>query len=262
VQTGGPGEAGSAFAEDVTTALASGGAEVLAESIAETVGQPENEHVEYAQYLRQSIPTDLYDAAHSVEFAYLLAIALILDRNGKVIERQLSLAREQLGTERANLLRRYYDALMNTGPEFRLPLLAIAFPALKLRPRQELSYLVSLTTRMIEVDGEIDLYEYCFYRIMLTTRMIEVDGEIDLYEYCFYRIMMGNLGQAVDPSGRRKALRSRRSDLQSSTIELLRILADYGHKDDEQSRAAFITGISTLGAWAQKYDYESDLCLG
>jgi hypothetical protein len=88
--------------------------------------------------------------------------------------------------------------------------------------------------------------------------MIEVDGEIDLYEYCFYRIMMSNLGQAVDPSGRRKALRSRRSDLQSSTIELLRILADYGHKDDEQSRAAFITGISTLGAWAQKYDYESN----
>jgi hypothetical protein len=124
---------------------------------------------------------------------------------------------------------------MNTGPEFRLPLLAVAFPALKLRPRQELSYLVSLSTRMIEVDGEIDLYEFCFYRIM-----------------------MSNIGQAVDPSGRRKALRSRRSDLRSSTIGLLRILADYGHKDDEQSRAAFITGISTLGAWAQEYEYESN----
>jgi hypothetical protein len=235
MQAGDPGEAGSAFAGDVTTALASGGAEVLAESIAETVGQPESEHVEYAQYLRRSIPTELYDAAHSVEFSYLLTIALILDRTGKVIDRQLSLAREQLGTERANLLRRYYDALMNTGPEFRLPLLAVAFPALKLRPRQELSYLVSLTTRMIEVDGEIDLYEFCFYRIM-----------------------MSNIGQAVDPSGRRKALRSRRSDLRSSTIGLLRVLADYGHKDDEQSRAAFITGISTLGAWAQEYEYESN----
>jgi hypothetical protein len=234
VRAGGPGEAGSAFTEDVTTALASGGAEVLAESIAETVGQPENEHVEYAQYLRQSIPADLYDAAHSVEFAYLLTIALILDRTGAVIDRQLSLAREQLGTERANLLRRYYDALMEIGPEFRLPLLAIAFPALKLRPRQELSYVVSLTTRMIDVDGEIDLYEYCFYRIM-----------------------MSNLGQAVDPSGRRKALRSRRTDLRSSTIGLLRILADFGHKDDEQRRAAFIAGTGTLGAWAQEYDYES-----
>jgi Zn-dependent protease with chaperone function len=235
MQAAGPGETGSAFAGDVTTALASGGAQVLAESIAETVGQPEVEHVEYAQHLRHSIPTDLYEAAHSAEFAYLLAIALILDRTGGVVDRQLTLAREQLGTERAKLLRRYYDSLINTGPEFRLPLLGIAFPALKLRPRQELSYLVSLATRMIEIDGEIDLYEYCFYRIM-----------------------MSNLGKAKDPSGRRKALRSRRSDLQASAVELLRILADYGHTDDEESRAAFNTGIETLGSWAQEYAYTSD----
>ncbi|MDH3550589.1 MAG: M48 family metallopeptidase [Gammaproteobacteria bacterium] len=229
------GETGSAFAGDVTTALASGGAQVLAESIAETVGQPEVEHVEYAQHLRHSIPTDLYEAAHSAEFAYLLTIALILDRTGDVVDRQLTLAREQLGAERAKLLRRYYEKLMDTGPEFRLPLLGIAFPALKLRPRQELSYLVSLTTRMIQIDGEIDLYEYCFYRIMMT-----------------------NLGKAKDPSGRRKALRSRRSDLQASAVELLRILADYGHKDDEESRAAFNTGINALGSWAQDYSYKSD----
>ena len=234
MQATGAGETGSAFAGDVTTALASGGAQVLAESIAETVGQPEVQHVEYAQHLRHSIPTDLYDAAHSAEFAYLLTIALILDRTGDVVDRQLTLAREQLGAERAKLLRRYYEKLMDTGPEFRLPLLGIAFPALKLRPRQELSYLVSLTTRMIQIDGEIDLYEYCFYRIMMT-----------------------NLGKAKDPSGRRKALRSRRSDLQASAVELLRILADYGHKDDEESRAAFNTGINTLGSWAQDYSYKS-----
>jgi Zn-dependent protease with chaperone function len=232
------GETGSAFAGDVTTALASGGAQVLAESIAETVGQPEVEHVEYAQHLRHSIPTDLYEAAHSAEFAYLLTIALILDRTGDVVDRQLTLAREQLGAERAKLLRRYYEKLMDTGPEFRLPLLGIAFPALKLRPRQELSYLVSLTTRMIQIDGEIDLYEYCFYRIMMT-----------------------NLGKAKDPSGRRKALRSRRSDLQASAVELLRILADYGHKDDEESRAAFNTGINALGS-CSVLDHSLDVLLG
>ncbi|MDH3620350.1 MAG: M48 family metallopeptidase, partial [Gammaproteobacteria bacterium] len=225
----------SDFAGDVTTALASGGAQVLAESIAETVGQPENEHVEYAQHLRQSIPESLYDAAHSSEFAYLLTIALILDRSGKVVDRQLGLAREQLGTERAKLLRRYYDELADTGPEYRLPLLEIAFPALKLRPSQELSYLVSLATRMIEVDGEIDLYEYCFYRIL-----------------------MSSLGKAVDPTGRRKALRAKRADLRASTIGLLRILADYGHDDDHERQAAFAAGIATLGDWAQEYPYESD----
>ena len=228
-------EATSGFAGDVTTAIAGGGAQVLADSIAETVGQPENEHVEYAQYLRQSIPESLYDAAHSSEFAYLLTLALILDRSGNMVDRQLGLAREQLGAKRAKLLRRYYDELVSTGAEYRLPLLEIAFPALKLRPAQELSYLVSLATRMIEVDGEIDLYEYCFYRIL-----------------------MSNLGKAVDPSGRRQALRSKRVDLQASAIGLLQVLADYGHSDEDERNAAFATGIETLGAWAKDYHYESD----
>ncbi len=226
----------SEFAGNVTTAIATGGAQVLAESIAETVGEPEIEHVEYAQHLRQSIPTALYDAAHSSEFAYLLTIALILDRSGRIVDRQVSLAREQLGAERATLLRRYYDELAQTGAEFRLPLLEIAFPALKLRPSPELSYLVSLTTRMIEIDGRIDLYEYCFHRIL-----------------------MSNLGQAVDPTGRRRARRASRSEMRSAALDLLRILADYGHEDDEAGRrAAYAAGIATLGDWAQDSQYRSE----
>jgi Zn-dependent protease with chaperone function len=220
------------LAGDVTTALAGGGEAVLPDSIAETVGQPESEHIEYAQHLRQSVPESLYEAAHSSEFAYLLTIALILDRDGNAVERQLSLAKEQLGAERARLLRRYYDELATTGAEYRLPLLAIAFPALKLRPTQELSYLVSLATRMIEIDGEIDFYEYCFYRIL-----------------------MSNLGQAIDPSGRRTAIRARRAELRGAAIDLLRVLADYGHGSQEQSNAAFKSGRATLGAWAQDYDF-------
>ena len=228
-------EATAGFAGDVTTALANGGPQVLAESIAETVGQPENEHVEYAQHLRQSIPVSLYDAAHSSELAFLLAIALILDRSGREVDRQLALVREQMGVERAKILRRYYDELASTGAEYRLPLLEVAFPALKLRPSQELSYLVTLATRLIEVDGEIDLYEYCFYRIL-----------------------MSNLGKAVDPTGHRRATRARRPELHSSVIDLLRVLADYGHDDQAQRIAAFGSGIKSLGQWARAHDYESD----
>jgi hypothetical protein len=114
-------------------------------------------------------------------------------------------------------------------------LLEVAFPALKLRPDPELSYLVSLATRLIEVDGEIDLYEYCFYRIM-----------------------MSNLGQAVDPTGRRRPRRVPRKELQAAAIGILRVLADYGHEDEATRRAAFETGISTLGDWVRGYEYESD----
>ncbi len=223
------------IAGDVTTALASGGAAVLADSIADTVGNPESEHIEYAQHLRQSVPESLYAAAHSPDFAYLVTLALILDQDGSALDRQLSLARDQLGAERAKVLRRYYEELATTGAEYRLPLLSIAFPALKLRPTQELSYLVSLATRMIEIDGRIDFYEYCFYRIL-----------------------MSNLGQAIDPSGRRTPIRARKKELRTAAIDLLRVLASYGHESAQSSEAAFRAGRAALGRWANEYDYGSD----
>ena len=205
------------------------------EAIAATVGQPGREHVEYAHQLRQSIPESLYSAAHSVDFAYLLTIALVLDRSGEIVERQLAIAREQMGSERANLLRRFYDELATIGTEYRLPLLEIAFPALRQRPPQALSYLLSMTTRMIETDGEIDLYEFCFYRILST-----------------------NLAKATDTQRRPSRRRPRRAQIQSAAIALLRILADYGHDSDEAGRAAFHAGIGTLGDWAEDFDYEAE----
>jgi Zn-dependent protease with chaperone function len=227
------GDEAVAFA--ASPASAPGAPEDLPESIAATVGQPGMEHVLYAQHLRQSIPESLYTAAQSVDFAYLLTIALVLDRSGRLVERQLAIAREQLGTERANLLRRYYDELASIGTEYRLPLLEIAFPALKQRPPQALSYVLSMTTRMIETDGEIDLYEFCFHRILTS-----------------------KLARAADTERRAPRRRPRRAQLRSAAIELLRILADYGHESDEASRVAYRAGSSALGDWAQDFEYKAN----
>jgi len=229
----------TAFAGDGTTAFSSSSAiaarnsgDATANAIAETIGQPKIEHVEYAKFLRQSLPESLYDAAHSSELAYLLTIALVLDRSGKHVERQLSLAQEQLGAQRAQLIRRYYNELAKAGAEYRLPLLEIAFPALKLRPPQELAYVISMIGRMIEIDDEVDLYEYCFYRILTSS-----------------------LEQATDPSGRRGVRHPRRRDLRAATINLLRIIANYGHESDADREASFQCGLATLGPWAQQQDY-------
>jgi len=217
----------AAFAGDITTVFASGSTKVLSESIADTVGHPEQEHIEF--------PAELYDAAHSSELAFLLSIALVLDQSKRTIDRQFSLLQEQLGSERTEIIRRYYDELSTSSGEYRLPLLEITFPALKRRPMPELAFLVELTNRLIEVDGDIDLYEFCFYRIM-----------------------MSSLGQAIDPTGTHGVRRSRRQELQSAATELLRILADHGHDSDQERIAAFAAGIATLGPWAHGAKYESD----
>ncbi len=221
------------FAPDVTTALARGGAAVLPESIAESVGQPDNEHVEFAQDLRRSIPEVLYDAAHSPELAYLLTVALVLDRSGEQVERQLAVAREALGGERSRLIRQYYDALAGTGPEYRLPLLEVAFPALKLRPAPHLLHLVKLAGRLIEIDGTIDLYEYCLYRVLHV-----------------------HVKQAIEPSRQQAKGRHSRKEIQNAAIKLLLLIADYGHESEEAADAAFSAGVAEFGGWATSAEAE------
>ena len=217
------------FAAGVTSAIAAGGTTVLAETIPETVGKPETEHVDYARHLRATIPEALYAAAHSPQHAYLLALALVLDRDGSSVDRQLGIVRELLGADRARLTSAYYEQLNETDAEFRLPLLEVAFPALKRRPAAELDFLIELIRKLIEVDGELDLYEYCFYRILLV-----------------------NLGQATRPGRRRPRQRQRRRELRLAATHLIGILANEGHADQADATAAFTAGMQAIGVDASK----------
>jgi Zn-dependent protease with chaperone function len=205
---------------------------VSAEAIGDSVGNPELQHVEYATQIRGAIPDLLYDAAHSSENAYLLVIALILDRSGASLDRQLHLAEEKLGPRRAELLRRYYAELATASAEFRMPLLEIAFPALRLRPAPQLTFLIELT-------GE----------------MAELDGNIDLYEYCFYRVLKSNLGQAMHPAGRRTGARVTRNSARDAATTLLALVASAGHDNDVQRREAYHAGAAKFGTWAANSTY-------
>lgn len=201
---------------------------VLPESIAASVGRPDVRHVEYARQLRQSIPDMLTDAAHATRHAYLLTLALILDRSGKHVERQLALIEERMGRDRTSLVRSYHAELQQSGEEIRLPLLEILFPTLKLRPAAQLEFLIELASRLIQIDGKVDLYEYCFYRILTTS-----------------------LGQAVDPSGRRSSGRAPKRELRQAAVNMLAIVADHGNDDTAKAQAAFDAGAAVLGEWAQ-----------
>ena len=222
------------IAEDgVTRAFAESGRRYLVEDIANSVGSPDDEHIIYAAGIRRSIPADLYDAAHSPELAFLLAVALVLHRDGELLNRQVVICNERLGDERTRIIRRLHESLVAVGPEFSLPLLEIAFPALKNRPEPHLVFLIELCSRLIDVDGRIDLYEFCFLRILTV-----------------------NLRQASDPAGSSRRRRAPKAEIRKAAIDLLRVLADYGHDDPPGKHAAFAAGIATLPAWAADYPYE------
>ena len=229
------------MADDSASAMVAPGAAArpvspadLPDLVADAAGNPGAEDVAYARQLRQSIPATLYDAAHSAELSYLLVIALIIDRGHEHRERQLGLVGEQLGAERAQIVTRLHGEVAAMRADHRLPLLEITFPALKLRPPAQLEYLVELAGRLIDVDGQVDLYEYCFYRVL--------------------RI---SLGQAANPARYPGPRREARRELRQAVIDLLTVVADYGHTDAASSEQAFEAGKGYLGKWALEHDYQS-----
>ena len=215
-----------------TSALAGG---VAPAAISASVGQPSEEHIAFATRVRQSFPESLYDAAHSSELSYLLVIALILDGRGATSDRQLSLLSEKLGEQRTRLIKQLHAEVQEAGPEYRLPLLEISFPALRQRPAPQLSFLLKLTARLIEIDGEVELHEFCFYRVLAT-----------------------NLRQVMNPSKSQKRKRAGRKPVRDAAVSLLRIVAQHGHADASQAEAAFRAGLSAFGDWGDAYAYSSD----
>lgn len=209
-------------------ALAAGNVAELSRPIREAIGDPQAKHVDFAQRLRQSVPADLYDAAHSHEFSYLLAVALAMHPEDAVSAKQAGLVREILGSDRAEIVLRFHRQLVSIGPAYRLPLLEISFPTLKLRPKEHIDFL-----------------------LQLVTRLIETDGHVDLREFCYYRILSSQLAQAMAP-GSRPRRRSSKSAMRSAAVQLIRILADQGNKDPDAAESAYRAGIAAFGDWASK----------
>jgi len=222
-EVGGP----DASDDGVTRAFAAGGRQYLTEDIEDSVGQPDREHVLYAAGIRRSIPADLYDAAHSSELAYLLTVALLLDGRDDVQSRQLAICRDRLGGDRTAIVERLQAALSDVGAEFRLPLLEVSFPALKNRPEAQLAFLEDLCSRLVNVDGHVDLYEFCFSKILSV-----------------------NLRQAAAPGLQRVRQRAPKHAVRQAALDLLAILADYSADSQAARAAAFAAGTRTLPAWA------------
>ena len=200
----------------------------VTDNIAEAVGRPSPEHIAYAQRLRGSIPDVLYDAAHRPQEALLLALALVLDEAH--VEQQLGLLEEQIGAARAALVRRYFDQIQEIGAAYHLPLLEVSFPTLKSRPVQQLEFLVNLVRRLIEIDNQVDLREFCFYRILTT-----------------------HLHQAADPVAERDGNRVSKTAAREAAIKLIRIVADQGNADTAAREHAFAAGLTVFGKWAGEH---------
>ncbi|MGD2075853.1 MAG: M48 family metallopeptidase [Gammaproteobacteria bacterium] len=137
-------------------------------AVSASIGNPQDQHIEHAVELRRRIPQLLYHAAHSRSGALLLSVALLLDEEDPVRERQLARLSQSLDPEHLSLVGKLRSRVSELGPAFRLPLMELAFPALRQRPHEQLQSFVTLIDDLISADGQVDSFEYLLSRALLS----------------------------------------------------------------------------------------------
>lgn len=201
---------------------------VAAESVIDSIGQPGPEHIAYATALRRSIPEELLAAAHSFDEAWLLILALLIDPDETVSVRQFDLLTQQIGAQRVARVKRFYDSAGALGAEYALPLAELAFPALRQSSEKTRDYLIDTGRRLVELDGVIDLREFCLFYVLAKS-----------------------LRQSEHPSLRRHDDLPSRGDVRRAATDLLRILARHGHSAQIDQESAFHAGLAHFGKWGR-----------
>lgn len=193
------------------------------EGMIERIGVPGIEQVLAASAVVAAIPDPMTQAAHSIEWAPEVLFYLLVDPDPQVRARQLEMVAEARGAESERRVRALLTEASELPPEQRLPLLEIAFPALRRRPRAELRELLELIDHLVAADRRVDPFEYALAR--LTAVQVE---------------------DALHPERTRPAGRKRLPELRDEVADLVAIVARHGNADEAAARAAYEVGIARV----------------
>jgi Zn-dependent protease with chaperone function len=192
-------------------------------NIIDQIGKPDWERMLMAAAIAASIPDNINQAAHSTEWAPEVLFYTLLDQNAELMEQQLLIIAQRMGADSEAQV----SALLDSGgvprPEQRLPLLEMAFPALKRRPPEYVSKVLSTVNALIEADGRVDVFEYLLSKV-ITQHLWESQNP-----------------QSVKLSGNRTLAK-----YTGEARQVLAILASHGHADPGEAEAAYQEGLQSL----------------
>ena len=153
-----------------------------------------------------------------------LLLGLLLDDAPRIATVQHAEIAARLGQaiaqQAADLQRQMIDAL---HPMLRLPLAAVAFPVLRLRPRPELDTFLDTVHAVVNADGQVSLFEYCLGRLLQT-----------------------QVRESLDPSHHAGFGRRRLPDVRDEIATLLCVVAQAGHENAPDAQRAYLAGLQRI----------------
>lgn len=218
---------------------------VTADGVAAQVATPGHDDFTLAGGLHKNIPDGLAAAARDGQQAPLLLLAMAVSRDDTSRKMQLTAAADLLDDDATEQVRGFADTLTDLHPLLRLPLAALAFPALRRLPRPKLQQLIDQLEKIIDADGKVELDEYCLAKLV----QVQV---ID----------------ALDPAAAFAQGRRRLSGCLDEMRDLFALVARYGNEDSDAARRAFmaaceeaVPGKRLSYAWPEDWQQALDVAL-
>jgi Zn-dependent protease with chaperone function len=119
-----------------------------------------------AAAVQQTMPSGLSEAVQQPESALTVMLALALSSEAELQPAQRRIVADAFGDDVQRAVQAQTSALAALAPIARLPLVSLAFPALRQLPDGRQQTLLRALDDLVKVDGRVDLNEYCLARLL------------------------------------------------------------------------------------------------
>lgn len=188
------------------------------------VAHPTADDYRRADLIVSTIPEPLRTLASSRDDVVPLMLALLLDEDAAVRGKQHTEIAARLGREIAVLAGALCgEQLGALHPMQRLPLAALAFPMLRLRPRPELNVVLDTVHAVVNTDGRVSVFEYCLGTLL-----------------------QHQLRESLDPSRHALFGRKKIADAKREAAILLSLVAQAGHDNPHDALRAYLAGLQRV----------------
>jgi uncharacterized tellurite resistance protein B-like protein len=140
---------------------------IAAQSVMSNTGNPTTAHLRYAEGLRASIPESLQSTAREGMGASTLVYALLLSEDEAVRRQQLEELAAATSLAVCQETLRILPEAQAVATHAKLPLVDLALPGLRNLSPAQFQQFRAAVQKLVESDGEIDLFEYVLQKIVL-----------------------------------------------------------------------------------------------
>ncbi len=140
---------------------------IAAQTVMANTGNPTPAHLRYAEGLRVTIPASLQAAAREGLGASTLIYALLLSDDAAVRRQQLDELSGATSPAVSRETLRVLPEVQAVATHAKLPLVDLALPGLRHMSPPQFQQFRSAVQKLVESDGEIDLFEYVLQKTVL-----------------------------------------------------------------------------------------------